>query len=104
MGSARALALGLALLVLVTTVAGQSAQSDITSLLAIKAALVDPQGVLSNWVSGVGTAPCDWNGVICDAGRVSELRLQSSGLQGPLAGVHYSPSLLMFLNEYRFYC
>ena len=86
MGGARALALGLALLVLVVSVGGQGAQTDISALLAIKAALVDPQGILGNWVSGVGAAPCDWNGVICFAGRVYELRLQSSGLQGPLAG------------------
>jgi hypothetical protein len=86
MGGARALALGVALLVFVVSVGGQSAQTDIAALLAMKAALVDPQGVLRNWVSGVGAAPCDWNGVVCTAGRVYELRLQSSGFQGPLAG------------------
>lgn len=88
MGGARALALSLALLLVavVCLVRGQDAQSDIAALVAVKAALVDPQGVLSNWVTGVGIAPCDWNGVICEAGRVFELRLQAAGLQGPLAG------------------
>ena len=90
MGGARALALRLALLVVfvvVVCVGGQNAQSDIAALLAMKAALVDPQGVLGNWVSGVGNAPCDWSGVVCEAGRVYELRLQDGGLQGPLAGI-----------------
>lgn len=87
MGGARALALSLALLsVVVVCVGGQNTQSDIAALLAVKAALVDPQGVLANWVTGVGNAPCDWSGVICEAGRVFELRLQDAGLQGPLAG------------------
>lgn len=87
MGSARALALSLALLLLVAVVCfAQDVQSDVAALLAVKAALADPQGVLTNWVAGVGNAPCDWSGVICEAGRVNELRLQDAGLQGPLAG------------------
>lgn len=85
MGSAGALALSLALL-LVCVVVCQDVQSDVAALLAVKKALVDPQGVLANWVAGVANAPCDWSGVICEAGRVFELRLQDAGLQGPLAG------------------
>lgn len=104
MGGARALALGLALFVLVVRVGGQSAQSDVAALLAIKAALVDPQGVLGNWVAGAAT-PCGWSGVLCDAltGRVFELRLQSSGLQGPLAGTNqvFSTSLGFTVCELR---
>lgn len=87
MGGARALVLlSLVFGLLVRCVGGQDAQSDIAALLAIKAALVDPQGILTNWVTGFGNAPCDWNGVVCVAGRVQEILLQQYNLQGPLAG------------------
>jgi len=106
MGSARALALSLALFLFVAAVCvgGQDAQSDVAALLAVKAALVDPRGVLVNWVAGVGNAPCDWSGVICEAGRVYELRLQDAGLQGPLAGTARSPVSpeLGFIQGFRF--
>jgi len=70
----------------VVVVGAQDVQGDITALLAIKAVLVDPQSALTNWTTSTPNAPCDWRGVWCINGRVSELRLQAAGLQGPLAG------------------
>ena len=87
----------------VVIVGAQDVQGDITALLAIKAALVDPQSSLTNWTTSTPNAPCDWRGVWCINGRVSELRLQAARLQGPLAGrspsqfpkCSFSPSLLI---------
>lgn len=97
MGASRALALQrrlqLALTLLLLSVSArdvvvgaQDVQGDISALLAIKAVLVDPQSSLTNWTTSTPNAPCDWRGVWCTNGRVSELRLQAAGLQGPLAG------------------
>lgn len=81
--------------VVVVVVGAQDVQGDITALLAIKAALVDSQSSLGNWTTSTPNAPCDWRGVWCTNGRVSELRLQTAGLQGPLAG--RSPSQFLIL-------
>lgn len=91
MGAARAVALGLLLLLGgsflgIVSAQPQDAQTDIAALLSIKAALFDPRGILNNWLVGIAGAPCVWRGVSCYLGRVSELRLQGAGLQGPLAG------------------
>lgn len=65
-----------------------STQTDIAALLATKAALIDPQGVLANWSNATLDAPCSWRGVTCSSSgsRVTELGLEEAGLQGPLAG------------------
>ncbi|CAK9208016.1 unnamed protein product [Sphagnum troendelagicum] len=64
-----------------------STQTDIAALLATKAALIDPQGVLANWSNATLDAPCSWRGVTCSSSgsRVTELGLEEAGLQGPLA-------------------
>ncbi len=61
---------------------------DIAALLATKAALIDPQGVLANWSNATLDAPCSWRGVTCNSSgsHVTELGLEEAGLQGPLAG------------------
>ncbi|CAK9263847.1 unnamed protein product [Sphagnum jensenii] len=44
-----------------------STQTDIAALLATKAALIDPQGVLANWSNATLDAPCSWRGVTCSS-------------------------------------
>lgn len=102
MGGARETALGLILVVfwgvlalssLVERVSAQtnggSLQTDIAVLLALKAAVVDKNGALVGWnVSNNDTsAPCDWRGVFCTRGRVSEIQLPTLGLSGVLPGL-----------------
>lgn len=99
MGGARAeVLLSLVVGLLVLSVGAQDVMSDIRALLGIKAALADPQGVLNNWITVSENAPCDWQGVICWAGRVYEIRLQQSNLQGPLSGSSHTMPFMPSLN------
>lgn len=67
-----------------------SVASAALSLLAWKATINDPAGVLANWT--MGRNPCGgggprWPGIICsDWGMVNILNLNDAKLQGPLAG------------------
>ncbi len=89
----------------ITTSSSSSTETDIAALLATKAVLIDPQGVLANWLTTSSNAPCSWFGVTCSSSpenRVTEINLEATGLQGPLAGgsTHcISRLLLQFLNE-----
>lgn len=44
---------------------------DATSLLELKAAMVNGGSVLSTWTDQ--TSPCGWRGVTCTGGRVAQL-------------------------------
>jgi hypothetical protein len=87
------------------TTSSSSTETDIAALLATKAALIDPHGVLANWLTTSSNAPCSWFGVTCSSSpenRVTEINLEATGLQGPLAGGStrcISRLLLQFLNE-----
>ncbi|KAA8547461.1 hypothetical protein F0562_003675 [Nyssa sinensis] len=58
--------------------------AEIEALTSFKVNLHDPLGVLNGWDSSSPSAPCDWRGVACYNGRVSELRLPRLQLAGPL--------------------
>lgn len=88
----------------ITTSSSSSTETDIAALLAIKAALIDPHGVLANWLTTSSNAPCSWFGVTCSnssENRVTEINLEATGLQGPLAGgsTHCISRLLLQVPE-----
>ncbi|KAA8531958.1 hypothetical protein F0562_006900 [Nyssa sinensis] len=58
--------------------------SEIEALTSFKLNLHDPLGALNSWDSSTPLAPCDWRGVDCSSGRVSELRLPRLQLGGRL--------------------
>lgn len=37
----------------------------VEALVAIRAALRDPNGVLVDWVANSSVHPCNWTGVVC---------------------------------------
>ena len=64
----------------------QSIETDVFSLLKIRQAFVDTQGVLNDWTLEKSTIICTWRGVVCNDARVHELRLPGVGLQGHISG------------------
>ncbi|XP_057968186.1 probable LRR receptor-like serine/threonine-protein kinase At4g36180 [Malania oleifera] len=58
--------------------------AEIEALTAFKLNLHDPVGALSGWDSSTPSAPCDWRGVACYGGRVTEIRLPRLQLGGRL--------------------
>ncbi|XP_016468862.1 uncharacterized protein LOC107791336 [Nicotiana tabacum] len=57
---------------------------EIQALESFKLNIHDPIGALNNWDSKSLSAPCDWRGIVCLNGSVSELRLPRLQLSGPL--------------------
>ncbi|XP_075673804.1 uncharacterized protein LOC142643140 isoform X2 [Castanea sativa] len=70
----------------ISTFAQHSAEtlSEIQALMAFKANLHDPLGVLDGWDSSTPSAPCDWRGIVCFNNRVRELHLPRLQLGGRL--------------------
>lgn len=69
---------------LATTIAA-AVNPDGEALLAFKAALQDPTGILNSW-SASDANPCLWNGVTCNTNlRVQRLLLQDTQLAGPIS-------------------
>ncbi|KAK6150707.1 hypothetical protein DH2020_015639 [Rehmannia glutinosa] len=60
-------------------------EAEIQALTSVKMSLHDPLGVLTGWEPSTPSAPCDWRGVGCFSGRVSELRLPHLQLVGELS-------------------
>ncbi|KAF3646675.1 putative LRR receptor-like serine/threonine-protein kinase [Capsicum annuum] len=58
--------------------------SEVQALTSFKLRIHDPLTALSDWDSSSPFAPCDWRGVFCVNGKVSELRLPHLQLTGPL--------------------
>ncbi|GFY87868.1 leucine-rich receptor-like protein kinase family protein [Actinidia rufa] len=58
--------------------------AEMEALNSFKRSLHDPLGALNGWDSSTPLAPCDWRGIACYGGRVSELRLPRLRLAGPL--------------------
>jgi hypothetical protein len=59
---------------------------DGEALLAFKAALRDPTGILRSW-KGSDPNPCLWDGVTCNTMlKVQRLLLQDKQLSGPISG------------------
>ncbi|XP_057978894.1 receptor-like protein kinase BRI1-like 3 [Malania oleifera] len=64
----------------------QSSNGEVMGLLGFKQYSVqsDPNGFLTNWVSG-SRSPCSWQGVSCSPdGRVAAIDLSNAGLTGSL--------------------
>jgi hypothetical protein len=45
----------------------------VEALMAIKAALQDPDGILGDWIVTAGRHRCRWTGVTCSVGRIDSL-------------------------------
>ncbi|KOM45212.1 hypothetical protein LR48_Vigan06g051800 [Vigna angularis] len=58
---------------------------EIQALTSFKLNLHDPVGALDGWDPTSPAAPCDWRGVACMNGRVTELRLPRLQLGGRLS-------------------
>ncbi|KAJ0753783.1 putative protein kinase RLK-Pelle-LRR-VII-3 family [Helianthus annuus] len=59
--------------------------TEIDTLLDFKLNLHDPLGALTSWDRSTSSAPCDWRGVGCSGGRVTDLRLPRLQLHGALS-------------------
>ncbi|KAM3407634.1 hypothetical protein ACQJBY_001168 [Aegilops geniculata] len=62
-----------------------SRAEELEALMAIKAALHDPDGILGDWIVTAGRHRCRWTGVTCSVGRIDSLQLQHMGLAGTLS-------------------
>jgi len=49
----------------------------VKALVVIRAALIDPSGVLGDWDATTGGDPCGWAMVTCNQGQVYELYAHS---------------------------
>ncbi|CAL9771616.1 unnamed protein product [Musa acuminata subsp. burmannicoides] len=56
--------------------------ADAAALLAFREAV--GRSALPTWNSSAPSAPCSWQGVACESGRVDELRLPGAGLIGQI--------------------
>ncbi|XP_010527832.1 PREDICTED: serine/threonine-protein kinase BRI1-like 2 [Tarenaya hassleriana] len=80
-----------------------SIRTDAKSLISFKNMIQDdPNNNLGNWI--LRKSPCEWSGVTCLRGRVSEIDLSGSGLSGtvsfdPFASL-YSLSVLKLSDNY----
>lgn len=58
-------------------------KTDAEALLVFKKMIKDPTGVLSGWQ--LDRSPCNWQGVSCTLGRVTQLDLTGSNLAGSIS-------------------
>ncbi|KAL6603129.1 hypothetical protein ACP70R_043490 [Stipagrostis hirtigluma subsp. patula] len=93
---ARPVAAGLQLLLLLQLAAAAAADTDRDALLAFKAGVSDPSGVLRSWNDTVHF--CRWPGVNCTAGRVTSLDLSELRLTGTLSPAVGDLAYLEVLN------
>ncbi|KAL0432380.1 UNVERIFIED_CONTAM: putative LRR receptor-like serine/threonine-protein kinase [Sesamum latifolium] len=70
---------------LASTLTCAAVVSEILALLSFKQNLFDPRGAMDGWNASTPAAPCDWRGILCSAGRVSELHLPRLQLGGRLS-------------------
>ncbi|KAL8250811.1 hypothetical protein R6Q59_034504 [Mikania micrantha] len=59
--------------------------AEIDALVDFKLNVRDPLNALAGWNRSTPSAPCDWRGVGCSGGQVSDLRLPHLQLQGVLS-------------------
>lgn len=72
-----------------------AASSETQTLLNFKASITDGGGDLAQW-SPADLSPCNWTGVRCSAGVVTELSLQDMNVSGPVP-IGLGMQLLLFL-------
>uniref|UniRef100_M8D001 Putative LRR receptor-like serine/threonine-protein kinase n=1 Tax=Aegilops tauschii TaxID=37682 RepID=M8D001_AEGTA len=61
-----------------------SRAEELEALMAIKAALHDPDGILGDWIVTAGRHRCRWTGVTCSVGRIDSLLLHHNSISGPI--------------------
>uniref|UniRef100_A0A8I6WBT1 non-specific serine/threonine protein kinase n=3 Tax=Hordeum vulgare subsp. vulgare TaxID=112509 RepID=A0A8I6WBT1_HORVV len=61
-----------------------SRAEELEALMAIRAALQDPDEILGDWIVTAGRHRCRWTGVTCSVGRIDTLQLQNMHLAGTL--------------------
>ena len=69
---------------------------DPAPLLAFRASFANGAKALPDWSNA--SAPCRWEGVICDETGVVELRLADKGLKGTLSATWSLPPTVRKLN------
>lgn len=63
-----------------------SSSEEVSALLAFKAAVTDPLGVLSSWNSSSESNPCNWYGITCDNTlHVNKILIEDAELSGPIS-------------------
>lgn len=73
-----------------------AASSETQILLNFKASITDGGGDLAQW-SPADLSPCNWTGVRCSAGVVTEFSLQDMNVSGPVP-IGLGMQLLFFLT------
>ncbi|KAG2616676.1 hypothetical protein PVAP13_3NG249475 [Panicum virgatum] len=100
--AAAAAVMGLAVAVAAAALLSPAAAADfdddeVKALVVIRAALIDPSGVLGDWDATTGGDPCGWAMVTCNQGQVYELSLRHQNLSGTLSPAIGSLRLLQNL-------
>ncbi len=68
------------------SVNSSGSSEEVSALLAFKAAVTDPLGVLSSWNSSSESNPCNWYGITCDNTlHVNKILIEDAELSGPIS-------------------